>query len=349
MKLRIRHFTMLLPFIAILLSGCSGRGQDIPKEHADPNNQAEFGPVPANYRKPVEQFPFAEPSFERLIEQFKADVAANKGDPEMLKRKKQVVENPDLLWKSNFEVPPKFFRYYKVPPIPKSDGYTEFGEPVHITKDQEEKIDVLKKSSLAYSDQEIDKINYHRKKAAIYYEGVDILRAAQRLSFMSDGPNPQRVVALVYAERAMRENPSSVVAARTWVNCHLSKDRIYAYKQLLSKFPNDAFSHQRIARLYYNDDYYEEALHHIRKASQLDSRIAKTNPLLVKCYYAVGEWEKAVATYQSMDYVYAEGVGHEFRFFPNKLDVAKDHIHRERYGFSFLEQVESIRRGEYDR
>ncbi|MCG9129846.1 hypothetical protein JT359_19825 [Candidatus Poribacteria bacterium] len=73
----------------------------------------------------------------------------------------------------------------------------------------------------------------------------------------------------------------------------------------------------------------------IRKASQLDSRIAKTNPLLVKCYYAVGKWEKAVSTYQSMDYVYAEGVGHEFRYFPNKLDVAKDHIHRERQGFHF--------------
>lgn len=356
-----------------LLAGCA---QDTPKEHADPNNQADFGPVPANYRKPVKLPPFPEPSFERLIEQFKADVTANKGDPELLKRKKQAIENPDLLWDYSFKVP----HTIKYEDIPRPEGYNPtrdkvrfyylddnknpivskfpyesadlpeikvvypyIGKTFYITKEQQERMDALRNTFFTQTEStsihDSERISYYRNQSAIFYEGIDTLSAAKDLSnTISDA---KRVVGLEYAERVMREDPNSVVAARIWVRCHPSKEQIPAYQKMLSKFPNDAFSHEKIAQSYYIQDYYEEALLHIQKASQLDSRIAKTNNLLFKCYYALGEWEKAIAAYQGLDYFVDDSWGSHFVIieFPSKLHIAKDNIYRERYGTSILERM----------
>ena len=71
----------------------------------DYNNQSKYGPVAANTRKPAKLDSLPEPSFENLIKQFKADVSANRGHPEVLKRKKEVITNPDLLWRPGFCVP----------------------------------------------------------------------------------------------------------------------------------------------------------------------------------------------------------------------------------------------------
>ena len=95
MKLRTTYFKTLLLIAVILLDGCSGCGQKTALKGIEPqedyNNQSKYGPVAANTREPVELPPFPEPSFERLIEQFKADVAANRGNPEVLKRKKKLL------------------------------------------------------------------------------------------------------------------------------------------------------------------------------------------------------------------------------------------------------------------
>ena len=83
------------------------------------------------------------------------------------------------------------------------------------------------------------------------------------------------------------------------------EERLAAYRQLLSKFPNAAFAHENIAYYYYHDeDDPAIALAHIQRACQLDSRIAKKNPLLALCYKKLGEWEKAVAAYQGLSHGY---------------------------------------------
>ncbi len=128
MKIRIEILTTLLLTTVTLLAGCSGCGQKTAPEHADPYNQAEHGPVAANSRKPV-KLTIVEPSFERLIEQFKADVTENKGDPEMLKRKRKAIANPDILWDGiGFEVPPTL----NFDEIPRPPGYNPTRDEIVI-------------------------------------------------------------------------------------------------------------------------------------------------------------------------------------------------------------------------
>jgi tetratricopeptide (TPR) repeat protein len=359
MKIRIEILTTLLLTTVTLLAGCSGCGQKTAPEHADPYNQAEHGPVAANSRKPV-KLTIVEPSFERLIEQFKADVTENKGDPEMLKRKRKAIANPDILWDGiGFEVPPTL-NFDEIPRLPgynptrdkiKIRSYSEKGKPIrgvydhdkevypfagkvlYTTKDQEERLDAVRqnwRNSNPNSDP--DDTNYYRKRAPIVYEGIDTLIAAKHLS-QAFSP-AKKALGVEYAERAIRENPNSVEAMRIWVKCHPEDQKIEAYQQLLSKFPNDAFAHEQIAGYYYREEDTVSALDHMLKACQLDSRIAKTNDLLAKCYFKLSEWEKAVAAYQGMDYF----VSPNFLFeSPDKITKAKDEVHKQRKGYSVIE------------
>ena len=172
------------------------------------------------------------------------------------------------------------------------------------------------------------------------YERVDTLTAAKHLSQMNS-PN-KKALGVEYAERAIRENPNSVEAMRIWVKCHPEDQKIEAYQQLLSKFPYDAFAHEQIAGYYYREEDTVSALDHMLKACQLDSRIAKTNDLLAKCYFKLSEWEKAVAAYQGMDYF----VSPNFLFeSPDKITKAKDEVHKQRKGYSVIE----LRQEGYDK
>ena len=102
---QIERLVLLLIVSVILLGGCTGceEGRMVQQvigiEPADDyQDQSQFGPVKANAREPVELPPFPELSFAALIERFEADVAANRGDPEVLARKKQVIDKPESLW-----------------------------------------------------------------------------------------------------------------------------------------------------------------------------------------------------------------------------------------------------------
>ncbi len=364
MKFRIEILTTLLLTTVTLLAGCSGCGQKTAPEHADPYNQAEHGPVAANSRKPV-KLTIVEPSFERLIEQFKADVTENKGDPEMLKRKRKAIANPDILWDGiGFEVPPTL-NFDEIPRLPgynptrdkiKVRSYSEKGKPIHgvydhdkevypfagkviyKTKDQEERLDAVRQNWRHLNPNSDADINYYRKRAVIVYERVDTLTAAKHLSQMNS-PN-KKAIGVEYAERAIRENPNSVEAMRIWVKCHPEDQKIEAYQQLLSKFPNDAFAHELIAwHYYYEKDDPEAALVHMQKSCQLDSRIAKTNDLLAICYFTLGEWEKAVAAYQGMDYFFQPSPLRIYKL-DSELDIAKDKIRKQRKGYSLIELIQ---------
>ena len=364
MKIRIEILTTLLLTTVTLLAGCSGCGQKTAPEHADPYNQAAYGPVAANSRKPV-KLTIVEPSFERLIEQFKADVTENKGDPEMLKRKRKAIANPDILWDGiGFEVPPTL----NFDEIPRPPGYNptrdeivirspfERGKPIrgvyhpwehdkeiypfagkiiYITKEQKERKDAARQNWHNANPNSRADVDYYREQYAITFEGIDTLTAAKYLSQFSDPDHPStKIIGIEYAARAMREHPNSVEAMRIWVKCHPEDQKIEAYQQLLSKFPYDAFAHEQIAGYYYREEDTVSALDHMLKACQLDSRIAKTNDLLAKCYFKLSEWEKAVAAYQGMDYF----VSPNFLFeSPDKITKAKDEVHKQRKGYSVIE------------
>lgn len=350
MILRMETLTTLLLFLVILLAGCSGCGQKTAKEFADPYNQSAFGPVPANSRMPASELPpFEEPSFERLIEQFKIDVAENKGDPEMLKRKKEAIANPDLLWDAPlFKVPltiaPADFRerpeYKQTGPgrvlvlttlgREASDLRDFSGKVFYTTKEQEERMDALWKNWKG--DQGLA---YYRKRAAIMYEGIDTINVAKHLSRIGGGD--RALIGIEYAERAMLADPNSVEAMRVWAECHPYEQgqRLEAYQALLLKFPHAAFAHEKIAWEYYHiQKDPEAALIHMEKAVHLDSRIAKKNELLWKCYFDLGKWEQAVAAYQGMDYFVSEFVS----MYPDpRLLIAQDEIRKQRKGYSLRE------------
>ncbi len=106
-------------------------------------------------------------------------------------------------------------------------------------------------------------------------------------------------IGIEYAERAIRENPDSVEAMNIWVNCHPSGQQLSAYKEMLSKFPNYAGGHELIAHFYFYDFKETElAIEYMQKAMLLDSRIK--GHLLGRCYYKIGEYEKAIAIYQGL-------------------------------------------------
>ena len=345
MKVHIEKLTPLYLIAVLLVGACAGCEQKTALKGIEPqddyNEQSKYGPVSANTRKPAKLEPFPEPSFENLIEQFKADVAANRGNPRVLKRKKEAIANPDLLWKPHFRVPVsassdpemKAANIYdgKIKILPhdqKGKPYLmrphngpeiEFtGKIYYTTKEQEERRMAIPRT--------LPSDEWNRQRYEITLEGINTFTASKYLS--QQGADTAESIGLEYAERAMREHPDAVEAMFIWTQCHPPEQRIAANQQLLSKFPNAAFAHENIAYYYYYDeDDPAIALAHIRRACQLDSRIAKKNPLLALCYKKLGEWEKSVAAYQGLDWI------NYFR--SQTLSSAQNQIYKQHKGYYF--------------
>lgn len=324
MKIRIENLTTLLLIVVILFGGCSGYAQKTALKGIEPqddyNEQSKYGPVTSNSRKSVKLKPFPEATFENLIEQFKVDVKANRGDPEVLARKRQAIANPNLLWKPGFYIPKKenyvepsgvgfdFFQPdtimilpsdQKGKPVemsfhgPSSPKHKYPGKVYYLTEDQHNRIFALQ--DVLFGDEK------ERKEYEIMFEGINTFSAAKYLSMKN--PSIKYNLGREYAERAMQEHPNSVEAMHIWVKCHPEEQRIAAYKKLLSKFPNFAEGHKKLARLYCYETKAspsepELAIPHLQKAMQLDSRI--DGRMLGFCYYKLSEWEKTIVTYQNM-------------------------------------------------
>ena len=325
----IERFVLLFIVSVILLAGCTGceearmMQQVIGIEPVDDyRDQSQFGSVKANSREPVELPPFPEPTFAALIEKFKADVAANRGDPEVLSRKKQVIDNPESLWNYGTWGPPIVvpITYDADTRVPSSnpskpddvmfESISKKGEPIvvwedalgeplyyfigqvfYITEEQQERIDAIPKT-LPYDQR-------RRLRYAIMFEGINSFTAAKYLYSQGLGNNAP-AICLEYAERAIREYPDSVKAMEIWVRCHPSNDRLPVYKEMLAKFPNYARGHGLIALYYLTTDVNEPelAIEHMQKAMLLDSRIEGV--ALGEAYFKMGEWEKAIAVYQGV-------------------------------------------------
>ncbi len=349
MKLQIETMTALLMLAVILLAGCSGCGQEIAPEHADPFNQAAYGPVAANSQKKLKLPPFSDPSIDKLIEQFKVDVAENRGDTDVLKRKKQAVANPELLWRYKFAVPKQSFRHpdlsiveynltreevrilrhdqrgkslrstpIGVPGIPDGTEFKFMGEVYYTTQEQEARIDAVPTT--------LSKKERKQKEYEILFEGIDAYTAAK---YFMDTEEMRETFGLHYAQRAIENRPKSVAAMDVWVRSHPKDQQIEAYKQLLKKFPNAAFAHADIARQYlYDQNDAAIALHHIQIACQLDSRIAKENSLLAKCYAKLGKWKQSIAAYQGLSWIQKDVQSPSL----DGLEKVHDEIHKQHYG-----------------
>lgn len=366
MKLRIENFTCLLTCVVILLVGCSGCTQKTDLRGIEPqddyNNQSQYGPVAANSREPAQLPPFPEPSFEKLIEQFKVDVAENRGDSEILKRKKEAIADPDLLWNPTFRVPVSASYDPDIKAVNYFDDsitfrkHDEKGQPIrsrvhlgrdhhgieveftgtvfYTTKDQEERMDAVWQSRINRHTTFYHYIKYYE----ILFEGINNFTAAKFLSGgYSENSSP---IGVEYAELAMRDHPNSAEVMFIWTEClpDNAKHRIPAYQRVLSKFPNAAFAHEKLAFYYYYEGDISLALRHIQKACQLDSRIAEKNPILAMCYYKMEEYEKSVAAYQGLSWIPHENFGRGVMV--NFLFGAQDAIYREHHGFGFFEPKE---------
>ena len=368
MKLRITYFKILLLIAVILLDGCSGCAQKTALKGVEPqddyNNQSQYGPVAANSREPTQLPPFPEPSFERLIEQFKADVTENKGNPEVLKRKKEAIANPDLLWEPYFKVPVSDILDPDIQPDNYFDDKIAFrnhdqkGQPFrssvllrsdyksievdftgtvfYTTKDQEERMDALKQNRL---NTDVN-FYYYIKYYEILFEGINNFTAAKYLrGGRSDNISP---IGAEYAERAMIDHPDSAEVMFIWTEClpDNAKHRIPAYQRVLNKFPNAAFAHEKLAFYYYHEGDEDLAFRHIQKACQLDSRIAKKNPLLAMCYYKRSECEKSVAAFQGLPWIRTSI--HGWSEIEEAFISAQQQIYKQHHGLYYGEPIEEL-------
>ncbi len=319
----IERFILLFIVSVMFLGGCTGceearmMQQVIGIEPSDDyRDQSQFGPAKANSHEPIELAPFPEPSFAALIERFKADVAANRGEPEVLSRKKQVIDNPELLWNfgtwgipitvPNIFIPdhdphgnpsrPDDIMFVPIsekgqPIVLEEDAYGEpkylyLGTVFYLSEDQQKRIDVIPR--IPYNE-------WVRQRYEIMLEGINSFTAAKFL--LSEGAQVAQSVGIEYAERAIRDYPDSVEAMWVWVNCHTLDQRLPVYKKMLTTFPNYAEGHDIIAQHYvYVRKEPGLAVKHAQKSMQLDSRIG--GDILGYCYYLLGEWEKSIAIFQ---------------------------------------------------
>ncbi len=299
-----------------------------------------------------------------LIEQFKADVTENKGNPEVLKRKKEAIANPDLLWKPYFKVPVSDILDPDIQPDNYFDDKIAFrnhdqkGQPFrssvllrsdyksievdftgtvfYTVKDQEERMDALKQNRL---NTDVD-FYYYIKYYEILFEGINNFTAAKYLrGGRSENISP---IGAEYAERAMIDHPDSAEVMFIWTEClpDNAKHRIPAYQRVLNKFPNAAFAHEKLAFYFYHEGDEDLAFRHIQIACQLDSRIAKKNPLLAMCYYKQGEWEKSVAAFQGLSWIRTSIPG--LSEIEEAFISAQQQIYKQHHGFFYGEPIEEL-------
>ena len=366
MKLCPKTLSISFLMVVILLGGCAGCAQKNALKGIEPtkdyNEQSKYGPVAANTRKQAKLKPFLEPSFENLIEQFKADVKANRGDPEVLARKKQAIKNPNLLWRPSFRVPkknrqnprtypeynpsdneiriltydkkgePLRARYFDHPGVPNGLEIEFTGKAYYLTKEQEERMKLVLHSDDLPQDER------QREYYKIMFEGINTFTAAKYLS--KETSSIAETIGLEYAERAMREHPNSLEAMHLWAKCvpwEPIENKRDAYEKLLTKFPNDASAHSILGFIYWSRlDSPELAIPHYQKSIQLDSHgEAGKKHWLAFCYEKLGEYEKAVAVYQSISVV--DTYGPRGYMIPMSLNYVQDVVYKQRTGRSFYD------------
>ena len=224
-------------------------------------------------------------------------------------RKRKVIANPDLLWQPGFVLPPYLDMQDERHKVYLFDYEVKHGF-FKETKSQEKRLDALRDTA---QKGEITDEEYRRKSIEIIAEGKDPLTVAKYLSNQGVG---YAKLGIEYAERALKKAPDSFEALHVWALCHETREQREAgFRRLVNKFPNSGIAHWELAiELIFSSPHNatsssSEALEHMQRAIQLDSRIPPNNAMLALCYKALGEHEKALAVYQGMRAVHRANIG----------------------------------------
>ena len=228
-------------------------------------------------------------------ERFRASLALMQGTTRE-ERLRLVADKPLLMWEPGFIVPRTVDDEHTTG---LGDLYDYNREGIAVksnrTESQKRRIDKLLGKYHRTGITAAEEKRLSRKIAAIKSEGLDSLTAAKL--FQSYGEDE---FAREYTEKAIREQPDSAEALHFLAYLQETPDEeAKVLRRLLARHPNSAVALRDLAFTIYME-YPAEALACIQKAIQLDSRIPPQNVLLAWCYERLGQYDKALETYQAI-------------------------------------------------
>ena len=228
-------------------------------------------------------------------ERFRASLALMQGTTRE-ERLRLVADKPLLMWEPGFIVPRTVHDEHTTG---LGDLYDYNREGIAVksnrTESQKRRIDKLLGKYHRTGITAAEEKRLSRKIAAIKSEGLDSLTAAK--FFQSYGEDE---FAREYTEKAIREQPDSAEALHFLAYLQdTPAEEAKVLRRLLARHPNSAIALRDLAGAIYME-HPAEALACIQKAIQLDSRIPPQNVLLAWCYERLGQYDKALETYQAI-------------------------------------------------
>ena len=206
-------------------------------------------------------------------------------------RKRQVAADPDVIWQPRFIVPDG--GEMKYPILYDYDLTYEVDIPKN-TESQRERLEPLQSDWRNNDDPEEDK-RLRREIVAIEGEGLDPLTAVK---YIKSGLHEDEI-AVEYAERAVRENPTAeAYHVLAWIQDDLGDDDAAeaSLRRALSIDPN------YLPALDYLMGFAgtAESIGIYLKLCQLDPRFPKNTSDIAFRYARLGHFEKALEIYQSL-------------------------------------------------
>lgn len=157
----------------------------------------------------------------------------------------------------------------------------------------------------AYDEEEIEDSHvrsrvFRRAKLEVISESMSPLHAAKYLDALSGS---YRDKARELAQVALDANPDDFHTLLLWTTLQYEPDdeasrkrAVAGYRRLLEMNPNSARVTHDLGRILFRADEFEESVHLLKKAAQLDTRYQESAFLrLAMSYYGVGDKEQALA------------------------------------------------------
>ena len=219
-------------------------------------------------------------------------------------RKRQVAENPEVVWQPGFIVPPGA-EHHHPPSLGELWDYTTVADAVTFSESQNKRMyairDEISRKQTAGTLSEAEYKRLDRRRDEISVERLDSLTAAKYL--LRHQPFTQMEITLAYAEKAVRKHRKSPearhVLSLVYERLGRKEEAIAALRQMLALAPTSSIALRELA-WHLRQTRPQEALGYIQKAIQLDARIPKYNVLLAECYAYLGQYDKALEVYQNM-------------------------------------------------
>ena len=216
-------------------------------------------------------------------------------------RRQQVAADPDLIWQLNFVVPASPPEdYYPLGNL--YDYDLTYGVDIpKYSESQRARFKPLQSDRRNNDDPEEDK-RLLREIVAIKVEGLDTLTAAK---YIKSALSKKDEIAVEYAERAVRENPTAeTYHVLGWVHWGLDDEASEsALRRSLSIDRNYLPALRDLAGLIW-EKHPAEAIGYLQRAADLDTRIPKNNYLIGQCYERLGRYEKALEVYQASPFLH---------------------------------------------